>query len=60
MAQKIRCKVFADCNSKYIEGYVNAFLDNPNREFISAAQSESHGGYFGDLNITITVWYKEA
>ena len=59
MAQKIKCKVFKNDDTAFLTSLINSFLDNTNREFISATQSESDGGFSGDLNITITIWYKE-
>lgn len=55
MAQKIKCKVFKDDDTAFLTSLINSFLDNTSIEFISATQSESHGGHFGDLNITITI-----
>ena len=60
MTQKIKCKMFSDHTTASIADRINTFLDKPGREFVSATQSESHGGHFGDLNITITIWYLEA
>ena len=60
MAAKVRCKVFTARTGINAQIDINKFLrDDPGKEFVSATQSESHGGHFGDLNITITIWYKE-
>lgn len=59
MSQKIQCEVFTERKGATIQRYINSFLSKESREFVSATQSESHGGHFGDLNITITIWYKE-